>query len=103
METCYEYYTDEKWACVSSDEKKVVNRIMKLHEEHPDMVVISSYPGSNQGAIVAKIPRSWVKLPSPPAKRIMTDEQRREAGERLKSALNKGKNQPTINEDESDE
>lgn len=103
METCYEYYTDEKWACISSDEKKVINRIMELHEVHPDEVVISSYPGSNQGVIVAKIPRVWVKLPSPPKKRVMTDEQRRIAGERLRSSLNKSKKSATIDEDESDE
>ncbi len=103
METCYEYYTDEKWACISSDEKKVINRIMELHEAHPNEVVISCSPENNQGVIVAKIPRVWIKLPSPPKKRILTDEQRRIAGERLRNSLNKSKNQPTINEDESDE
>ncbi len=103
METCYEYYTDEKWACISSDEKKVINRIMELHEAHPNEVVISCSPENNHGVIVAKIPRTWVKLPSPPKKRVMTDEQRKAAGERLRNSLNKSKNQPIINEDESDE
>ena len=65
METCYEYYTDEKWACISSDEKKVINRIMELHEAHPDEVVISNRPESNQGVMVAKIPRAYPILPCP--------------------------------------
>lgn len=103
METCYEYYTDEKWACISSDEKKVINRIMELHEAHPDEVVISNRPENNQGVMVAKIPRAWIKLPSPPKKRVLTDEQRREAGERMRNALNKRKKSATIDEDESDE
>ena len=62
METCYEYYTDEKWACISSDEKKVINRIMELHEAHPDEVVISNRPESNQGVMVAKIPRTFSRV-----------------------------------------
>lgn len=103
METAYEYYTDEKQACVSSNEKKVVNHILALAEEYPDEVYISSHPGSNLGAIVAYVPRSWIRLPRPPKKRSMTDEQRKAVGERLRATRNTIVSDSTTDEDESDE
>ena len=62
METCYEYYTDEKWACISSDEKKVINRIMELHEAHPDEVVISNRPESKADCNSSIIPFSHLLM-----------------------------------------
>lgn len=103
METAYEYYTDEKRACVSSDEKKVVNHILALAEEYPDEVCISSHPGSNQGVVVAYIPRSWIRLPKPPKKTNMTEEQRKAVGERLRATRNTIVLDSVINENESDE
>lgn len=102
METVYEYYTDEKRACVSSDEKKVINRIMTLAKDHPDDVLISKRPENNDGVMVAYVPRVWIKLPSPPKTRVMTEEQRMIAAERLRNALNNRKNSAKIDEDESD-
>lgn len=103
METVYEYYTDEKRACVSSDEKKVINRIMALAKDHPDDVLISKRPENNDGVMVTYVPRAWIKLPSPPKTRVMTDEQREKVAERLRNARNNRKISPKIDEDEEDE
>ena len=103
METVYEYYTDEKRACVSSDEKKVVNRIMSLVKDHPDDVLISKRPENNDGVLVAYVPRTWIKLPSPPKTRVMSEEQRAVAAERLRNARNNRKISAKIDEDEEDE
>lgn len=101
METAYEYYTDEKRACVSSDEKKVVNHILALAKEYPNEVYISNHPGSNQGVIVAYIPRAWVKLPRPPKK--ISEEQRAKMSERMKNLRTLKKSDPDLDENESDE
>lgn len=91
-ETAYEYFTDETSATVSSNEKRVINRLARLAENHPDEVAIIFPPERNGGVMVARIPRRWVKLPSPPPKgRQMSDEQRDAARERLKALRNSHK------------
>ena len=87
-ETCIEYIDEDKIATFYSAERKWINKILRLAEDHPGEVNILAHPDDNDGAILAHIPKSWMKM-SPPAKRTMTDEQRAAAAERLRLAREK--------------
>lgn len=82
METCFNYCNADK-AFFSSDERRWINRVRKLKEEHPEEVRIIAEPEKNDGCIYATVPIKWVRI-SPPAKRVLTDEQREEMSARLK-------------------
>lgn len=86
METCFNYCSDT--AFFSSDERKWINRIRKLKEEHPDEITIIREPEVNDGCIYAKLPPSWLKV-QPPRKLDLTDEQRAELRERLNNVRQK--------------
>ena len=81
METCFNY-TQVGECYVSSDERKWINRILKLAEEHPDDVQILASPEKNDGCIYAVVPTKWIKV-TPPHKRNLTDEQKDELRNRL--------------------
>lgn len=83
-ETCIEYLDIDKHATFCSSETKWINKIRKLHEQHPNDVVIVEEPENNDGMILAHIPKSWFKI-KPPAARNMTEEQRAAAAERMRS------------------
>lgn len=87
-ETCVEYLDVDKHATFCSSERKWINKIIKLQQEHPDEVEILYMPEKNEGVILAHIPKRWLKI-SPPAKRVMTDEQRAAAAERMKALRKK--------------
>ena len=70
---------------VSSDQQKMINRVRKLAEAYPDQVTVLNQPEQNDGCIYAKMPADWLKL-SPPRKIEMTDQQKAELAERLKTA-----------------
>lgn len=69
---------------VSSDEKKFINRILRLKENYPDDVEIIKLPEENDGCVYATVPIKWLKL-SPPRVNNMTESQRQEIAERLAS------------------
>lgn len=85
METQTGYLTEDHVLWFSSDECKWINRMLKLSEAHPGEVIIKKRPGENDGCIYVTMPASWLKI-GPPVKRSLTDEQRAEIGERLKSS-----------------
>lgn len=87
-ETCIEYIDEDKIATFYSAERKWINKILRLAEDRSGEVTILAYPDDNDGAILAHIPKSWMKV-SPPAKRTMTDDQRAAAAERLRLAREK--------------
>lgn len=64
-----------------TDERRYVNRLRKLAEEHPDDVKIISDDGKY---VFAHLPLDWFKMPSPPIKRNLTEEQRQAAAERFR-------------------
>ena len=66
-----------KVACITATQRKMKNRIRRLHELHPDEVVIDA---DNEQCLLAHFPASWVKITPP---RQMTEEQRQAARERL--------------------
>ena len=76
--------TDEQ-ATISSSERKYINKILKLHESNPEEVKVIITPEDNHGVIVAKMPKSYIKV-SPPRKVNYTDEQRAALAERLAAA-----------------
>ena len=80
-------YTDRETAYFSSDEPKWIRKIRALAQEHPGEVQIEYEPETNDGCICAKIPVSWFKI-SPPKKRNLSDEQRKEIAERLRKSHN---------------
>lgn len=83
METSFNC-TDREKGYISSDERKWVNKVRKLKEQHPDEVRVIREPEQNDGCIYAEIPVSWFAI-RPPVKRVLTDEQRQEMSERMKS------------------
>lgn len=84
IETACEY-TDDKVMRVSTDEKKMINRILKFAKERPDEVEIIRYPEENDGCLYAKCPASYLKI-TPPLRRNITEDQRIEFAQRMKLA-----------------
>lgn len=87
METCINYCWTE-CAYVSSDERRWINRVRKLAEEHPEQVKILREPQENDGCIYATVPVKWVRV-TPPKKVALTDEQRQKLSDRFKSISRK--------------
>lgn len=83
METCFNY-TDKNSAYFSSDERKWINHIRQLKEEHPDEVTILAEPEDNDGCIYCKLPADCLKIQF---KRHLelTEEQKEERRRRLSS------------------
>lgn len=69
----------------------MVNRIMKLKNEHPGDVKIIAEPATNDGCVYAKMPANWLRI-GPPKKVIMSDERRQQATERLRLYREEQKN-----------
>lgn len=82
METCCNY-TDQIMF-VSTDERWLINRIMKFGKEHPGTVEVIRPPEKNDGCLYCKVPANWLKI-APPIKHELTDEQRAAAAERLRN------------------
>lgn len=81
METCCEY-TDKERMYLSTDERRLITRILRFYEKHPDDVTILKRPEENDGCLYCIVPPSWLKI-TPPVKREMTEEQRRASSERM--------------------
>ena len=84
-ETAINYLNIDEYATFCSSEKKWINKILALHEKHPDKVEIKHYPENNGGMIYAHIPKKWIKV-SPPRQVNYTDEQKAAMAERLAAA-----------------
>ena len=80
-------YTD-KQAYFSSDEKKWINKIRKLKEQHPEDINIIKEPADNDGCLYCTIPSAWLKL-RPKTERNMTEEEKQAARDRLLTARKK--------------
>jgi len=81
METCFNY-CDSKRAFFSSDERKWINKIHKLIEEHPEDIRVIRRPEENDGCIYVELPSSWLKV-SPPRKLDLSEEDRAALRERM--------------------
>ena len=78
----------DDYATFCSSEKKWINKILNLHQKHPDKVQILHYPEDNGGMIYAHIPKKWLKVAPPPV-RNYTEEQKAAMAERLAAAREK--------------
>lgn len=87
-ETCIDCINVDKHATFCSSETKWVNKILRLHEKHPDEVKIIKHPEDNQGVVIAHIPKSWMRV-APPRQVNYTDEQKAAMAERLAAAREK--------------
>jgi hypothetical protein len=67
---------------VSTDERRMITRMMKLIAEHPDETEIIKRPEENDGCLYCKVPSTWLKI-APPVKREMSDEQKAAASQRM--------------------
>lgn len=83
-ETCIEYLDVDKYATFCSSERKWINKIYKLKEKYPNEVRIEASEEDNDDMIIASIPKSWMKV-SPPKKMNLTEEQKAERAERMRS------------------
>lgn len=83
-ETGFDYVVEDDHATIWSTEKKWINKIINLQQEHPNDVKIIHRPEDNNGMIYAHVPQNWFKL-SPPKRVNMTEEQKAAAAERLKA------------------
>jgi len=104
-ETVYEYITNEPHAVISTSEPKIIRHVLRLADEHPADVDIRFLPENNDGVLVARVPKTWVKKPSPP--RVVSDEQRKRMSEACKNRFQNQspfrKNQARIDEEREDE
>lgn len=87
-ETGIEYISTDNYATFFSSETKWINKILKYHEQCPAEIKIIHHPENNDGAILAHIPKSWLKI-SPPKKVNLSEEQRAAARDRMASARQK--------------
>ena len=83
METACEYL-DDKIMRVSTDERRWINKLLKIAKDHPNEVEIICLPEDNGGCLYLKCPANYLKI-SPPARPKLTDEQRIALSERMKS------------------
>ena len=86
METSCTYTCETMF--LSTDERRLINRILRFRESRPNDVEIIKMPEENDGCLYCKLPAKWLKI-TPPAERVLTDDQRAKAAERLKKAREK--------------
>ncbi len=79
METCFNY-CDKDVAFFSSDEKRWINKIHKLKQQHPDEIQILAEPETNDGCIYCRLPSYALKIRF---KREYTEEERKAIADRL--------------------
>ena len=68
---------------VSTDEQRMISRIMKLAKVNPGKVTILAEPKDNDGCLYCTVPANWLHLYTPPKGREQTQEQKDAARERL--------------------
>lgn len=84
-ETTLDHVESENYVLYYTSEKKYMNRLRKQIESHADEVEVKVDDGYTLGV---KLPLSWLRTPSPPAKRKpMTEEQRHAARERMQKIV----------------
>ena len=81
IETSCSYTDETMW--VSTDEKWLINRILRLSVKYPGQVEVIAGPEDNDGCLYCKIPSNWLHI-RPPVKRELSDERRVELAQRMK-------------------
>lgn len=83
-ENCIEFLNNQQVITVSFCAQKWINKIKKLHNEHPDDVKIIAE--NQDGSIYAKLPIKYLKISVP---KQISEEQRQAASERLRQMWEK--------------
>lgn len=88
QENMIEFITGQRTATVTFTNRKHINRIKKLYEEHKDD--FKYFVENQDGSVCANIPLKWIRINAGSKNgHIMTDEQREAARIRLANARNK--------------
>lgn len=82
-ETSIERIVGEEKCTLYTSERKFILKIEQYKEIYPDLV---DFEKNSDGSIVAHVPFDWFKFISPKKKRVLTEEERKAIGERLKRA-----------------
>lgn len=83
IETSIERVSGDDYCNVYTGERKFVNKILELHKQYPDEIIITDY---GDGYLSAHVPYNWFRFIKPPTKRNYTEEQRKVMSERMKKA-----------------
>ena len=87
-ENAIEWITGQHYAVVTFTNKRHINRIKSIYEDHKDE--FKYFFENEDGSICAKIPTRWIKINSGrKGGRIMTEEQKEAARVRLAEARTK--------------
>lgn len=81
-ETAFEYLSDDGYMTVSTSERKIINKMLRLIDDNKNVCTIVRMPGENDGYLYCKVPKNWLHVYAP-KHRTLTEEQKKEAGERL--------------------
>lgn len=74
------FYDDEPMAYFSSNEQRLITRIMKLEQQSPGSIRIIKTPEKNGGILYCEIPKEWMLLRIP-KKFNLSDEERKKRAE----------------------
>ena len=89
QETGIDHVRGEDYITYYSSETKYINKLRKQMELNPGCAEIKMDDGDT---LMVKLPLSWFRPPSPPAKRRpMSEEQRKAASERMKRLVSSQK------------
>ena len=83
QETIILFNEEQKTATVETYNMKMKNKLLQMAKEKPDQVTIKLDDGQRVKAI---IPKKWIRVSSP---KIMSEEQRKVASERMANIRNK--------------
>lgn len=82
-ENVIEFLRGAKTATVCFTQGRYISKIKKLAEKFPDEVIITSQ--NKDGSIVAHIPVKYIHISRPGKGRVLTEEEKEAAKERLKA------------------
>lgn len=75
-------------ASVTTSIRRHKNKLLKLHEKYPKETKLYE---NNDGSIYMLFPLDWFRLPNPINRKPLTEEQKKQAAERMKKARDKKK------------
>lgn len=86
-ETAFEWTSREEKGYFTSNERNAIKKLLNYAATRPGEVTIIKTPETNGGYLLARVPKSWMKI-KPPIRRELTDEQRAIIGEKLAKSRN---------------
>lgn len=84
VETSIERIQGDNYCCITTGERKFINKLKTLADKHPDQVEIKFI--NEDGSVLAYVPYDWFRFVKPPRNVSMTNEQREAAKQRMLKA-----------------